>query len=76
MDDMIDDIEDSANFNYLNEKGKSLSAFETFNNTINKSINDEILLNNEYRQGCYIYLSSDNADDEHFIDWCGENEKD
>lgn len=76
MDDMIDDIEESANFNYLIEKGKSLSAFETFNNTINKSINDEILLNNEYRQGCYIYLSSDNADDEHFIDWCGENEKD
>ena len=76
MDDMIDDIEESANFNYLIEKGKSLSAIETFTNTINKSINDEILLNHEYRQGCYIYLSSDNADDKHFIDWCGENEKD
>lgn len=72
-DELIDDIEETANFNYLSEKNADVK--ETFHNTLLRAINDEILMNNEYRQGCYIYLSSDYAKDEYFIDWCGENAK-
>lgn len=75
MDDMIDDIEENAFFNYSNEKSRGLSSADTFINTIDISINDSILLNNQYRHGCYIFLSSDSAKDDYFIDWCGENEK-
>lgn len=74
-EDMIDNLEESANLKYLEEKSRSLSAIDTFRNTIDKSIDDEILFNSDYKHGCYIFLSSDDAKDDYFIDWCGENEK-
>ena len=74
-EDMIDHLEDTANLNYLDEKSRGLSAAETFRNTIDKSIDDIVLFNADYKHGCYVFLSSDEAKDDYFIDWCGENEK-
>lgn len=71
---LINNIEDIAYINYLEETENNEELTKVFKNVINKNIDDKILVNKQYNKGCYIYLSSDDAiDGEFFIDWCGEN---
>lgn len=70
-------IEENAHCNYLMNKDIYGGDFKkTFTNTLSTEIDNIILINKEYREGCYIFLSSDDATEGLFIDWCGENAKD
>lgn len=71
----IDGVEETANLNYLVEKSRHADFKDVFFNTIEKEIDSTILLNAYYKHGCYIYLSSDDSENNYFIDWCGENAK-
>jgi hypothetical protein len=47
--------------------------FAYFTDVISKHIGNEIIVNDSYNKGCYVYLSSDDCDDDVFIDWNEEN---
>jgi len=72
---LINEIEEHAHFNYTETARKNNNIWvETFNNTINTPIDNDVLQNIQYTSGCYMFLSSDEAVN-YFIDWCGENVK-
>lgn len=73
--DDIENIEYRAYINYEEEKDSFDDYKDIFKNVIKKQIDDKILCNKNYNNGCYIYLSSDYAPNDFFIDWCGENER-
>lgn len=73
--DDIENIEYRAHMNYEEENDSISNYKEVFKTVLNKQIDDKLLCNKIYNKGCYIYLSSDSAPDEYFIDWCGENER-
>lgn len=65
----------SAHTNYLEVSEEDTNIKEIFKTTINKKVESKIIVNNTYNNGCYIYLSSDDAPEDKYIDWCGENAK-
>lgn len=46
-----------------------------FDSVTRKDIGSSIIVNNQYRVGCYVFLSSDDCPEDVFIDWGGTNGK-
>ncbi len=72
---LVSGIEETANCNYLEKTEIYQNVRDVFINTLDTEIDNRILINKEFNQGCYIFLTSDDAEDDKFIDWCGENAK-
>ena len=72
--DKVNNSETTAYENYLLTKPENdLRIY--FDSVTSKEIQSHIIVNSQYRRGCYIFLSSDFCDAEVFIDWNGKNEK-
>lgn len=72
--DKIDYAEMTAFENYLDTK-RSDDLREYFDSVVNKDIQSPIIVNSQYRKGCYIFLSSESCSDDVFIDWGCHNGK-
>lgn len=74
----ISNIEQSAKENYketCNELGEKINIHELFFNTIKKTLGSSLLEDSPiYRNGCYTYLTGDEAEEDVKITWRVDNE--
>ena len=74
----VSNIEQSAKENYketCNELGEKINAHDLFFGTIKKSLGSSLLEDSPiYRNGCYTYLTGDEAEEDVKITWRVDNE--
>lgn len=72
---VVDNIENTAHEIYIEQIEFEPDLKQLFKNVTEININKSLLVNRSYNKGCYIFLSSDDAPNDYFIEWSGANEK-